>query len=100
MPRSSCGRKEVGDAKQEHHAAKQQNINQNPAQAAMQNFRYAFLITFGITIEGTVNQPKTALPVLFAFVQRRINVAHSAGVRIMANQLPTATIAETMVIEN
>ncbi|KJT04661.1 hypothetical protein SEEH3193_14156, partial [Salmonella enterica subsp. enterica serovar Heidelberg str. RI-11-013193] len=40
--------------KQEHHAAKQQNINQNPAQAAMQNFRYAFLITFGITIEGTV----------------------------------------------
>ncbi|CQC15475.1 Uncharacterised protein [Salmonella enterica subsp. enterica serovar Typhimurium str. DT104] len=37
----------------------------------MQNFRYAFLITFGITIEGTVKPAeKSALPVLFAFVQR------------------------------
>ncbi len=60
----------------------------------MQKFLYAFLATFGITIEGTVKPAeKSALPVLLSPLCSGFNNVRTAGVRIMATSTDS-TIAE------
>ena len=56
---------------QQHHAAEQQDVNQNPAQRAVENFAYESFIAAGAAVEGAVKPAKEPfLTMYFAFVNR------------------------------
>lgn len=85
--------------KQEHHPAEQEDVDQHPAQRAVQYFADEGFVAAGAAVEGAVEPAEEACSFMGFTATGLSSVAQRAGVRIMATSTER-TIAATIVIEN